>query len=399
MEINGKEIRQAENAEVTVGTVSEFYIQVRSCKRDCVIDGVETKINTAWISGNLNVDVDGTIIKHSFGYFDTIRHKKNGEENKSFKGLMTSFGYDVEFDDKEKKLVYTKNDSEGLIPKIDSKIDWLDENKNVVNSVEVKGKGNNASRVKVTAKLGYNTRLNSDQTDIVFYNDLPVSYITTTKVSDKDSASFTIEGVVKEVFPELNLQGSATGRYNVDMIVPSFFGVDVFTFVMLDKWTNIIDDEEVEITKEMFYIPEDDSSFCKAGDTLRISGDLMGHTFGSVKSTQTAKGSFGGGAQNVKTGGTRVEWTIKAGDLLDGDDKYDVEDMAAALKERDLNMDNEFKRLKVEFDKRSAEGTNKKSSPKESKGTDKPFGEPKTSVAKAFGGTSTSKKSPFAPRS
>ena len=104
MTINDVEVRQAENNEVTVGTVSEFDIRVADCVRECEIDGEPKKINSAWIGGSMIVEVNGNPVKHTFRYLDTIRHKKNGDENKIFKGIMTALGYDVEFDTTAKKL-------------------------------------------------------------------------------------------------------------------------------------------------------------------------------------------------------------------------------------------------------------------------------------------------------
>ena len=179
MTINDVEVRQADNNEVTVGTVSEYDIKITECVRECDIDGETTKVNSAWIGGTMTVEVNGATIKHTFRYLDTIRHKKNGDENKVFKGLMTAFGYDVEFDVDAKKLVYNKIDG-GLIPKIEGKITWVDANKNTTDSVVIKKKdGEVATRVKVTSRLGLQEGLNRDQSDLAFYNELPVSYIST----------------------------------------------------------------------------------------------------------------------------------------------------------------------------------------------------------------------------
>ena len=316
MTINDVEVRQAENNEVTVGVVSEYDIRVSECERECEIDGETRKIHSAWIGGNLIVEVNGNAIRHSFRYLDTIRHKKNGDENKIFKGLMTAFGYDVSFNEQTKRLEYNKV-SDGLIPKVEGKITFVDINKKIVNTDEFK-RTTEPTRVKVSSKLGLNEALNKDQSDLIFYNELPVSYISTTNVADEDSAMFTVEGVIKDIVDEYDNNGSTTGRYLVDLVVPNYFGVDVFNFVMLDKWTNIIDDEEIEVTKEMFYNAGDiDNSFCKAGDTVKLSGDIEGHSFGSVATVSDAKKTFGGGAKNVRSGFTRIEWTIKAADFVE----------------------------------------------------------------------------------
>ena len=396
MTINDVEVRQADNNEVTVGTVSEYDIKITECVRECDIDGETTKVNSAWIGGTMTVEVNGATIKHTFRYLDTIRHKKNGDENKIFKGLMTAFGYDVEFDVDAKKLVYNKIDG-GLIPKIEGKITWVDVNKNTTDSVVIKKKdGEVATRVKVTSRLGLQEGLNRDQSDLAFYNELPVSYISTSGVAEEDSAMFTIEGVIKNIVNEISANGSSTGRYLVDLIVPNFFGVDVFPFVMLDKWTNTIDDEEIEVTKEMFYDGSDDS-FCKIGDTVKLSGDIESHSFGAVVTESTSKRTFGGGAKNVRQGYSRIEWTIKAGDIVEDADKYDNDIIKIALDERDIQLDNNYKKRLEDYRNATANKSNNssapKASPKNASSNASPFGKP--SNANPFGGSATKKQNPF----
>ena len=391
MTINDVEVRQADNNEVTVGAVSEYDIKVTECQRECDIDGETRKITSAWIGGTMIIDVNGNPIKHTFRYLDTIRHKKNGDENKVFKGLLTALGYDVTFNEQTKKLEYNKSGN-GLIPKVEGTITFYDINKNVVNTDSFK-RDSEPTRVKITSRLSLAEGLNKDQSDLAFYNELPVSYITTTNVSDEDSARFTIEGVVKDIINELDSNGGATGRYIVDLVVPNYFGVDVFNFTMLDKWTNIIDGEEIEVTKEMFYEPNSSDSFCQLGDTVKISGDIEGHSFGSVTTSSTAKKTFGGGAQNVRSGFTRIEWTIKAGDIVDDADKYDTEIIKKALEEREIILDNNYKKRLEDYKANVGNKTESKPSVKgAANGGNSPFGNaPKAN--NPFGGA---KKSPFA---
>lgn len=391
MTINDVEVRQAENNEVTVGVVSEYDIRVAECTRECEIDGETKRINSAWIGGSIIIEANGNAIRHSFRYLDTIRHKKNGDENKVFKGLMTALGYDVEFNSQTKKLVYNKT-SEGLIPKVEGKITFVDINKNVVNTEEIKRTGE-PTRVKVSSKLSLNEALNKDQSDLVFYNELPVSYISTTNVPDTDSAMFTVEGVIKDIVDEYDNNGGTTGRYLIDLVVPNYFGVDVFNFVMLDKWTNVVDGEDIEVTKEMFYNATDEAnSFCKAGDTVKLSGDIEGHSFGSVATVSDAKKTFGGGAKNVKSGFTRIEWTIKAADFVEDSEQYDTEIITKALEEREIILDNHYKQRLEDYNTMNAGKTETKPSVKGSaNGGTSPFGgsAPKSSP---FG---NGKKSPF----
>ena len=391
MTINDVEVRQAENNEVTVGTVSEYDIRISECTRECEIDGETKRINSAWIGGSLIVEVNGNAIRHSFRYLDTIRHKKNGDENKIFKGIMTALGYDVEFNAQTKKLEYKKV-GEGLIPKVEGKITFVDVNKNIVDVTEVKRTGE-PTRVKVSSKLSLQEALNKDQSDLIFYNELPVSYISTTNVSDTDSAMFTVEGVVHGICDEYDGNGGTTGRYIVDLVVPNYFGVDVFNFVMLDKWTNIVDDVEVEVTKEMFYDPNNQAeSFCKSGDTVKLSGDIEGHSFGAVSTVSDAKKTFGGGAKSVKSGFTRIEWTIKAADFVDDSEQYDTDIITKALEEREIVLDNNYKKRLEDYKTMNANKADTKPSVKGSaNGGNSPFGgtAPKASP---FG---NAKKSPF----
>ena len=391
MTINDVEVRQAENNEVTVGVVSEYDIRVAECTRECEIDGETKRINSAWIGGSIIVEVNGNAIRHSFRYLDTIRHKKNGDENKIFKGLMTAFGYDVTYNEQTKKLEYNKV-GEGLIPKVEGKITFVDVNKQVTATDEFKRTGE-PTRVKVSSKLGLNEALNRDQSDLAFYNELPVSYISTTNVSDTDSAIFTVEGVIKDIVDEYDNNGGTTGRYLIDLVVPNYFGVDVFNFVMLDKWTNAIDGEEVEFTKEMFYNATDEAnSFCKAGDTVKLSGDIEGHSFGSVATVSDAKKTFGGGAKSVKSGFTRIEWTVKSGDFVEDSEQYDTAIIAKALEEREITLDNHYKQRLEDYKNMNAGKVESKPSVKGSaNGGTSPFGgsAPKSSP---FG---NAKKSPF----
>ena len=391
MTINDVEVRQAENNEVTVGVVSEYDIRVAECTRECEIDGETKRINSAWIGGSIIVEVNGNAVRHSFRYLDTIRHKKNGDENKIFKGLMTAFGYDVIYNEQTKKLEYNKV-GEGLIPKVEGKITFVDVNKQVVATDEFKRTGE-PTRVKVSSKLGLNEALNKDQSDLVFYNELPVSYISTTNVSDTDSAIFTVEGVIKDIVDEYDNNGGTTGRYLIDLVVPNYFGVDVFNFVMLDKWTNAIDGEEVEFTKEMFYNATDEAnSFCKAGDTVKLSGDIEGHSFGSVATVSDAKKTFGGGAKSVRSGFTRIEWTVKSGDFVEDSEQYDTAIIAKALEEREITLDNHYKQRLEDYKNMNAGKAESKPSVKGSaNGGTSPFGgsAPKSSP---FG---NAKKSPF----
>lgn len=370
MTINEVEIRQADNNEVTVGTVSEFDIKITECERECNIDDETRKIKSSWIGGTVVVKVNNYDVKHTFRYLDTIRHKKNGDENKVFKGIVTALGYNVEFNEENKKLVYTRiENADGLIPSIGGKISWVDSNKNVVNVVEIKngkvfenGKevrtiSTTPTRVKITSRLSLQEGLNSDKTDLAFYNELPISYISTTNVADEDSAVFTVEGVIKDIVNELDSNGGTTGRYIVDLITPNFFGVDVFNLTMLDKWTNVIDGEDVELSKEMFYEPNSSDSFCKIGDTVKLSGDIESHSFGTTQVATKSTKTFGGGAKNMKSGFSRIEWTIKSGEIVEGEEVYDNELMAKALEEREIILDNNFKKRKEEYELSQAQAS------------------------------------------
>lgn len=386
MIINDVELKSAVNSVVTVGSVSEYDVKITECVRECNIDGESKKINSIWIGGTITIDVNGQNIKHSFRYLDTIRHLKNGNQNKAFSSIMTALGYEVTLDEGTKKFVYNKLDR-GLTPKIKGTITFVDVNKNTTNVDTING--GVATRVKVSGKLGLTEGLNKDQSDLIFYNELPVSFITTTSVSEEDSSQFTIEGVVKSVVNELGSNGNDTGRYLVDIVSPNFVGVDVFNFVMLDKWTNIVDGEEQEFTKEDFYTG-DNNSFCQIGDSVKISGDIEAHSFGNVEVTTTpgAKRTFGGGARVNKSGFTRTEWTIKSGDIME--EAYDNELIKLALDEREVYIDKTYK-AKLEYAKNNSKSNDNAQKVETPKAASNPF----AAKTNPFSNGGTVKSNPF----
>lgn len=345
LNLNRMELRVASNQLTTVGTVSEYNITIKECERTCNIDGEEKKIKSAWINGDITIDVNKTTIKHSFTYLNTIKHTKNGEQSNSFKGLMTAFGYEYSYDEKKGKVVYNKI-TDGLIPTIKGTItfQYLD---NTKEEIPVNRKQEQIpTRVKITGALDLQEGLNKDQSDLAFYNNLAVKFISTTNVPDTDDSSFIVEGFVKDIVNEMNNNGGTTGRYLIDLIVPDFFGIKIMNFVMLDKWINVMEDgEEVEITKEMFHDASDPNTFCKVRDTVLLSGKIEGHTVGTQK-VQSSK-TFGGGA--IINSFTRIEWTVKSGDSLNEfeDKKYDKDLIEKAIVEYNITLDNNYQtRLK-----------------------------------------------------
>lgn len=384
MQINEIDVRQGANTEVTIGTVSEFNIRIKECVRKCNIDGEDTDVKSSWIGGQLVVKVNGKDIKHSFTYLDTIRHKKNGDLNDKYTGILTLLGYKAEFDSNKGGLTFEKIDR-GVNPLVEGKITWVDANNNKLNEEIVShNKDVIPTRVKVTSKLAVNMSLNKNRDNLVAYNDLPISYITTNNVDEEDSALFTIEGCVKEIVNEKNSSGTDTGRYLVNLVAFDFFEASVLQFVIEPKWVNVIDGEEVEVTKEDFYVADgDENNFCNAGDTVKLSGSIESHSFGSVQHESTAKRTFGGGAKNVRSGYEKVEWTIKSGDIVDGEDVYDTELVKLALEEREVKLDNEYKR---QLEQTATRDTQASAKPKNTTVKANPFGNP----------TSTAKANPFA---
>ena len=211
-------------------------------------------------------------------------------------------------------------------------------------------------------------------------------------MADEDSCRFVVEGVIKDIYLEPKGDGTTTDRYNVELVVPNFFNVDVFKLVMLNSWENVLEDGiTIQVTKDMFYdINIPDNSFCKIGDTVKLSGDIENHPVGLVKVNTTTRKSFGGGSQEIRSGYDRIERTIKAGDIVDGEDKYDIELIKKALEEREVFLDNEYNRL-VEYQKSAS--TQSKPNPSDTKPTSNPFGGSTSSAnANPFG---AKKKNPF----
>lgn len=335
-----EELRIGEiNTVEAVGTVSEYDLTVKQNKQKCEIDGVETEVKSAIIYGKLIVKVDNDDIE-----FRVLTNKftKSGEERKNFKGLCHLAG--ITYENKDGKVVYSRDNSKLLIPIIKGKSTLLElgQEKEKGDIKEVSKKTDEkATRVIVKGNLDKNLFLNKDQNDIIIGKQLSVTAIST-DAPDVDKCSFDIEGYVNNVFDEVDNNGRATGKKFVDLINIGYFGTNVFTFAVPKEW--IAEDESGEYT----LTSQDFVEACPIGSTITAHGDIEGEVIGKIADT-SGKRTFGRGS-NVTQGFKRIDWFIKGADIeQSGSVKcYKKEDMEVALKEWDIFLDAEFNKKKKE---------------------------------------------------
>ena len=97
-------------------------------------------------------------------------------------------------------------------------------------------------------------------------------------------------------------------------------------------------------------------------------------------------------ALTVRSGFTRIEWTIKAADFVEDSEQYDTEIIQKALEEREIILDNNYKKRLEDYKNSQSNKMESKPSVKgAANGGNSPFGgsAPKSSP---FG---NAKKSPF----
>ncbi len=342
---------QSVNKVETVGTVSEYNITINETNKKCEIDGEERTIKSANIYGTIVMDVDGQLIRHNLSALNTGKHTRKGNVNKVFEGIVTALGYDYQYDESTKKVVYTKSQSRsGLLPKMDSSITfkYLDK---TVDKVKVKH-SSEPSKVLVKGQLALTERLNRDKSDIAFYNNISINAITTNVTSNDDKCSYQVKGYINKIVDELAQDMTATGRATLELIVPTFFGIDVFPLIINKSWVEENDGETFTFTKKDF------CDFFKEGDTVVLNGDIIRKTIGAK--VEKSSNSFGAKA-NVTSGFTIDEWNIRGGDKLSDEGSiFEKDKIAVALNEYATYCDARYKKLledDIEYNKTKSSTT------------------------------------------
>lgn len=333
-----QELRQAKNQMETVGTISEFDITIKECKKDANIDGEDKKIKSAMIYGTIAIDVDGETISHSLSALDLGKHTKRGDEKKQFKGIMSALGYEYAFDKGADRVVYARSDKHTqIVPRGDSKITFKYLNGDT-EEAKVKGKTQEADRVVIKGHIGNNESLNKDKSDLAFYPALYVTSISTSNVPIEDMSAFTVEGLIKDIYDELNSMGSATGREVVNLVTPNFFGVDEFKFTVPKEWEVTNEDGSVDTLSK-----DDFVGFFKKYDTIEARGRNIMFGFGTP-AKKTSSNSFGAKSE-ITSGFKNLEWSIRGGDKLNGTaDAYDKDLIGKAYNEYKITLDARYKK-------------------------------------------------------
>jgi len=349
-----RKLAQALNIMEVNGTVSEFDITIKESKKDCNIDGEDKKITSAMVYGKIVLDVKGEAMEFSLSALDLSKHTKKGEENKAFKGILTNLGYEYKYDDTKKRVVYTKV-SEGLIPKMQGTVTfkYLD---NSEQKVEIKNEGRVATRINGKGRMGLKEGLNKDQSDLTFYKELPIKFISTdsSKVGD-DKCSFVLEGYIHSLVDEMNNEGGMTGRVLTTIIVPTFFGIDSFDqFVVQKEWEL---EDGTKVTSSDF------KSFAKVGDSIKFVGDIDVRSVG-VK--QQANSNRFGAQSNVTSGYKVQEWNIKGGDTMQAPFEKDL--IEQAIHQYTIILDTNYTKRKKDYEEAQAKKNKTQETPKSQRG-------------------------------
>lgn len=347
-----KKLEQANQKMEMNGTVSEFDVTIKECKKKCNIDGEEKEIKSAMIYGKVVADVNGDSMDFSLSALYLGKHNKNGDENKAFKGMMTNFGYDYHYDESKGRVVYEKV-SDGLIPKIQGKVTfkYLD---NTKEEFVVKNDGREPSRINGSGVMGLKEGLNKDQSDLAFYKELILKYISTQNVGE-DKCSYFIEGYVKDIVDEMNSNGGMTGRLLVNLVVPTFFGVDVYDgqFTVPSEW------EVIEENGNTYTVTANDfKAFLKeVGRSVKLMGDVDVRQVGT---TQQASAHHFGASSNVSSGYKVQDWNVKGGDALEK--PYEKELINKALEEHSIVLDTNYAKRKKDYEEAMAKKNNSNNS-------------------------------------
>ena len=323
-----EELTQGDNVFEANGTLSEFAITVKECKKDCNIDGEDKKITSAMIYGSITEVIKDSAYKFALSALDFSKHQKNGNEGKGFKGIMTVLGFDYSFDKDKGRVVYTQR-GDGLSPKINGTVtfNYLDGTHETYN---YKGSPTNPDRLNIRGHLGIKESLTKDQSDLRFFNELDAQWIS--KSSDEDKCSFVIDGYVKDIVDEMNSNGGTTGAGIVTLVVPDFFGVKVYdNFRVLSQWDVENDDGTIDT---LTYA--DFKDFCKVHGSFKFNGDIDATKVGS--SAPVIKNHFGA-SSNVRSGYVRFDWNIKGATPLDKPYKDELIDKALAEYQNVLDTD------------------------------------------------------------
>lgn len=197
--------------------------------------------------------------------------------------------------------------------------------------------------------------------------------MTSSGVSDDDSADAEISGVIKSIAHEVR-GDDETGRLNVELISFGYNGIaEPFKFVVEEDLAN------------------DFESFYDLGASVKIYYEITTRQVGTVRTESS--GGFGRRNAKIVSGYTVTEYSVFRGDEpFDEESEYyvDVDTVKNALQARDIMIANKI----ADAVKRASEDkkptTNLKGS---SNGKANPFGD--TAPSNPFGGTQK-KANPFA---
>lgn len=330
-----EKLRNSVNKVEAIGTVNEYNLVVKQNTKKCFIDNEEREVKSAIIYGTVIITVNGDPIEFRVM---TSKHKRNGEETKSFKGLCSIAG--VKYENVNNEIVYSFCEDKRIIPSVQGTTTILKlGQKSSDNGVQksVLNGSNSPSKVKISGSLDRNIYLNKDGTNVVVAKQLSASVISQ-ETDNNEHCSYDVEGYVYEINNELDFNGNETGAKIISLANVGFFGVNMFEIKIPKEWES----DGEKYTAEMY------TDFCPVGKTITAHGEIECVTYGKK---QNNSNSFGM-KSHLTNGFKRAEWITYGADLTNEMESYKKEDIDSLVKEYEIFLDNEFNKRKKELEEK-----------------------------------------------
>lgn len=345
------ELEQGYNGVTIVGNAKEYSVGIYETKKEITDDDGETReIVSAYISGRLVTDVNGSAINNWIRF---NKHRHNGDKNDLFTNICTAFGITCGYDEDNNQATYKFEADKGITPSIDSEfiLRRINEDADSQKVTKVNGASNNTT-VKVKGNIKRSTMLNRDDSDVVVTKRINVTAIEK-GINENEKATFAIDGFIEDIIRRVDNNGNETGELDISLLIPAYNNnIDILSFRVPKQWAI---DEETTLTSEDFLNWAEETIKDDSYSMTKIMGALT--TVSSGRQPKKSTRAFGQQVE-LNSGFTRVEWHITGGDNADAEQKISKEVMDDFKKEWKIFLDAEYKRLKD--DKAGTKGKNSK---------------------------------------
>lgn len=332
------ELEQGYNGVTVIGKAKEYSIGIYEVKKKITDDnGDEREIVSAYISGRLVTDVNGSAVNNWIRF---NKHRNDGEKNQMFDNICTAFGIDCGYDESKGQATYNFKAVNGITPSIKSEfiLRRVDEDKDTQTVTSIAGNVENATMCKVKGTIGRNTMLNKDKSNVVVAKRINVTAIEK-NVNEDERATFAVDGFIENIIKRTDANGDETGELDVSFVIPAYNNVDVLTFRVPAKWQV----EDITLTSEEFYEWAIEAVTVDSYSMVKIMGNIT--TISTGRQPKKSSRAFGQQVE-LNSGFTRTEWQISGGELPDTEQIVDAQALKDIMTEWGVFLDAEYKRLK-----------------------------------------------------